>query len=153
MARKELPEINASSLADIAFLLLTFFLIATSINKSQGITRVLPDYLNQPDNPPEISKRNILRIHIDSTGQISKNQQEILTIESVKELVKKHVDNAGGVSASGEVCDYCSGERLVEFSEHPTEAIVSIEFNKATSVKYYFAVLNEVKKGYSLDSY
>ena len=53
MARKELPEINASSLADIAFLLLTFFLVATSMDKSAGIQRQLPD-LSNPSPPIKI---------------------------------------------------------------------------------------------------
>ncbi len=139
MARKELPEINASSLADIAFLLLTFFLIATSMDKSEGIQRQLPDIIDNP-NPIEVQQQNVIEFVANAYGQVlykeDPNDVRQVNVGEVKNLVKDFIDNNG----KGD-CNYCQGKRNPKLSDNPTSAIVSIKFDKGTSWENYMITL------------
>jgi biopolymer transport protein ExbD len=93
MARK-LNEINASSMADISFLLLIFFLVTTSMNVSTGLSRRLPPPL-PPDHVPEdidINKRNIFVVKINSENKLLV-QNEVLDIRDLKEKAKEFIEN------------------------------------------------------------
>lgn len=93
MARK-LNEINASSMADISFLLLIFFLVTTSMNVSTGLTRRLPPPL-PPDQKPQdidIKKRNIFVVKINSLNQLLVQGEE-MNIRDLKEKAKEFVKN------------------------------------------------------------
>lgn len=154
MARRELPEVNASSLADIAFLLLTFFLIATSMDKQEGVQRQLPDLNKVTDDMViEVQQQNAIEFVANAFGQIlyvenpDDNIRQI-NIKEVKELVKKHVDNGGGTDKEGNQCTYCQGARSSKLSDHPSKAIVSIKFDKGTSWKDYMALQGEVEAAY-----
>ena len=61
--KRKIPEINAGSMADIAFLLLIFFLVATTMNTDTGIQRVLPPWVDNPtDDAPPIKERNLMQV-------------------------------------------------------------------------------------------
>ena len=83
MAKRELQEINAGSMADIAFLLLVFFLVTTTLATDQGIERSLP---KKEENPPEIIviKRNILEISINLKDQMKEQNEELDMLEDEK---------------------------------------------------------------------
>lgn len=156
MARKEVPEVNASSLADIAFLLLTFFLIATSMDKQEGIQRQLPDLT--VDNPPVVvQQNNAIEFVANAFGQIlyKEDPENIrqINVGEIKNLVMEHVDNGGGVDAEGNPCDYCGagpdGTRSALLSDHPSLAVVSIQFDKGTSWEDYIALQGEIEAAYS----
>lgn len=68
MAKKKTPEINSSSTADIAFLLLCFFLMTTTMNKDDGISRRLPPMprADQQTKEQDINKRNVVIVKINS---------------------------------------------------------------------------------------
>lgn len=71
MAKRDVGEINAGSMADIAFLLLIFFLVTTTMEVDAGIGRQLPlkiDYVGPP--PPPINKRNVLEILANSKDEL-----------------------------------------------------------------------------------
>lgn len=153
MARKELPEVNASSLADIAFLLLTFFLIATSMDKQAGIQRMLPDLNRNPEEiVTQVEQQNAIEFVANAYGQILYKQdpsdQRVINVMEVRQLVIDHVDNGGGVNAEGERCDYCQGSRRADLSSHPHLAIVSIKFDKATDWSNYMALQGEIDAAY-----
>lgn len=156
MARKELPEVNASSLADIAFLLLTFFLIATSMDKQEGIQRQLPD-LTVVNDPIKVEQQNAIEFVANAFGQILYKEDpdkiEQINIKGIKELVMEHVDNGGGVDKDGNPCSYCTGgpdgARSAGLSDHPSQAIVSIKFDKGTSWEDYMALQGEIEAAYS----
>lgn len=153
MARKELPEINASSLADIAFLLLTFFLIATSMDKQEGVQRQLPDLNKVTDDMViEVQQQNAIEFVANAFGQIlyieDPDVVRQVNIKEVKELVKEHVDNGGGTDKEGNQCTYCQGTRNPKLSDHPSKAIISIKFDKGTSWKDYMALQGEIESAY-----
>ena len=59
MARRSAPEVNAGSMADIAFLLLIFFLVTTTLEKDNGIARQLPPIDKSEIEPPKIKEKNL----------------------------------------------------------------------------------------------
>ncbi len=147
MARRELPEINASSMADIAFLLLTFFLIATTLNKDEGIQRLVPD---PNEEPPEIiiHEQNLLRILVNKMGQIQINGENA-EMKDIQPRVKEFVDNGGGIGEKTNApCEYCNGARDPQSSKTPQDAIVSLELDKTTPYNYFFTVENYIDKAY-----
>lgn len=157
MARKELPEVNASSLADIAFLLLTFFLIATSMDKQEGIQRQLPDLnKDQKDIKIKVEQQNAIEFIANAYGQIlykeDPDQLRQINVMEVKNLVMEHVDNGTGVDADGNQCTWCQGgpdgQRTAALSDHPKLAIISIKFDKGTSWKDYMALQGEIEAAY-----
>ncbi|MFN3939973.1 MAG: ExbD/TolR family protein, partial [Chitinophagales bacterium] len=64
------PEVNASSMADIAFLLLIFFLVTTEISIDEGINVTLPPYSDVPPPPVESNDRNTLTVNVNSRDQL-----------------------------------------------------------------------------------
>ena len=70
MARKELPEINAGSMADIAFLLLIFFLVTTTMDVDSGISRKLSEKPPENYDPPVVKMKNIFEININRNDQL-----------------------------------------------------------------------------------
>ena len=69
MAKREIPEINAGSMADIAFLLLIFFLVTTTMEKDTAYVRKIPKKLELPQTDP-IEKRNICDIAANNENQL-----------------------------------------------------------------------------------
>ena len=93
MARKKTPEINASSTADIAFLLLTFFLMTTTMDVDSGLFRRLPP-MPPPDQviAPPVAKRNILQVLVNKNDLLAVNG-ELMQIENLKEKAKEFILN------------------------------------------------------------
>ena len=69
--KRELQEINAGSMADIAFLLLVFFLVTTTMDTSWGLSRLLPPPLDEipPDQPP-VKERNVFVVLANANDQL-----------------------------------------------------------------------------------
>ena len=147
MAKKKraVPKINASSMADVAFLLLIFFLVTTTMNTDAGMLVRLPQWVEPEDLPPpdEANKRNVFQILVNQYDQLLVNGEEI-KVTRLKSKTKAFVDNNG----SGE-CDYCSGLRLPNSSDSPHKAIVSLKNDRATSYDMYISVYNELKAAYN----
>lgn len=70
MAKREIPEINAGSMADIAFLLLIFFLVTTTMDKDQALLRSIPKKIENPPPPPDVFKRNECAIRANNENQL-----------------------------------------------------------------------------------
>lgn len=139
-------EVNAGSMADIAFLLLIFFLVTTSIENDAGLNRLMPPE-NNVDNV-YIKEQNLFEISINNSDQIMA-EGEILEIVNLKRMVVAFIDNGGYTSGIEGYCDYCKGERLADLSENPFKAIISIKAQRNTSYPVYVAVQNEVLAAYN----
>lgn len=142
-SQKSAPPVNAGSMADIAFLLLIFFLVTTTISADKGINRKLP-----PNCPPrtdcsiEINERNILRIVLNSKNELMVDNERI-EIEDLKAVTKLFLDNNGNGS-----CTYCNGTSLALLSDHPEDAVVSLSTSEDSNYASFIAVQDELSTAY-----
>ncbi|WP_298896245.1 biopolymer transporter ExbD [uncultured Psychroserpens sp.] len=144
-SRRLCPQVNAGSMADIAFLLLIFFLVTAAIpEKDEGITRKLP-----PPCPPNticdediIKQRNILEVKINSKNELWV-ENEIVNIEELKDIAIAFLDNNGD-----NTCNYCNGLKDNNSSDNPNKAVISLNNDKLTSYKFYIQVQDELTKAY-----
>jgi biopolymer transport protein ExbD len=88
MAKRDIPEINAGSMADIAFLLLIFFLVTTTMDKDQAYKRSIPKKIVSNVPPVEVQERDVLAIKSNNQNQIL-IREEIVNIEDISEKVLK----------------------------------------------------------------
>ena len=145
MAKRSAPEVNAGSMADIAFLLLIFFLVTTTIETDSGLNRKLPPMEDQVD-PPIIREKNIFTVLVSKNDQLLV-EEELTDIADLRSLAIAFLDNGGGVG--DEACDYCQGERDEASSDNPDKAIISLKNDRETSYKVYIAVQNELVAAYN----
>lgn len=100
MARRELSEINAGSMADIAFLLLIFFLVTTTMDTDKGILRILPPPIDEEDpDPPEVKEKNVYVVLVNANDQLLV-EGEPMRIENLKEGAMEFLTNSGVFSDS-----------------------------------------------------
>ncbi len=145
MARKKRgapPEVNAGSMADIAFLLLIFFLVTTTIGVDQGINRKLPPFQDNPQVPP-INERNILTVLVNLNDQLMVEDQ-LMDIKDLRQTAIKFLENNGDGT-----CTYCEGSKDAKSSDNPTKAVISLSNDGKTSYKMYLAVQNELVAAYN----
>jgi biopolymer transport protein ExbD len=89
MAKREIPEINAGSMADIAFLLLIFFLVTTTMDKDTGILRQMSVKIEiKPDEIVDVAKRNLMKIQANAQGQLM-IRKDLAQLADVREKVKE----------------------------------------------------------------
>jgi biopolymer transport protein ExbD len=133
MAGKKLPEINASSMADIAFLLLVFFLVTTEIDIDEGINVVLPPWSDEP--PPDVKQnnRNTLAVLVNSRNELLV-EEERFEIDELRDYTKRFIMNNG---------------RDPEMSDSPQKAIVSFKGDVGTNYETYIQVYNELRGAYN----
>lgn len=153
MARRENPEINAGSMADIAFLLLIFFLVTTTMDVDSGISKKLAEKPPADYDPPKIKEKNLFQISINRNNELFVNN-DVMELKDLKAAATKFIDNGGDVGnpvngAPGKACDYCNGDRDKSSSDHPNKAIISIESDRATEYGTYVTVQNELLGAYS----
>ena len=145
MARKRRgapPEVNAGSMADIAFLLLIFFLVTTTIGVDQGINRLLPRY--EPDPVvPDINERNILTVLVNKDNQLLVNER-IVELKDLRQTAIDFIENNGDGS-----CTYCLGKKDPKLSDSPQDAVISLNNDGQTSYETYIAVQNELVGAYN----
>ena len=129
--QREDAEIPGASLADIAFLLLVFFLLVTTIDIDTGIGLVLPP---EPDDtpPPHVEERNMLKILVNARGMVLLDGEHTPVFE-VRNKVKEFVDNHG---------------QDPDLSDSPDKAIVSIKSHRQTRYSVYINMFDEVVGAY-----
>ncbi|MFH6602443.1 ExbD/TolR family protein [Maribacter algicola] len=136
------PEVNAGSMADIAFLLLIFFLVTTTIETDAGLDRMLP-----PIEPPEedviIKQKNIFQVLINKNGQLLADDN-IIGLKELRVKAMDFLDNNGDGT-----CTYCKGKKDAESSDNPTKAIISLKNDRETKYGTYITVQNEIVGAYN----
>lgn len=145
MARRSAPEVNAGSMADIAFLLLIFFLVTTTIETDSGINRKLPP-MDEIIDPPIIKERNIFTVVVNKNNQILVEEKP-MDLRDIRKEAVAFLDNGGGIG--DEACDYCQGSKDRSSSDNPEKAIISLKNDRETDYKIYISVQNELVAAYN----
>lgn len=162
MARKKgrmAQEVNAGSMADIAFLLLIFFLVTTTIASDKGILNFLPPKQDPNQPPPEIllNERNIFNILVNANDQLLVEGDYLENTNNLAEQVKEFLLNFGAPDEEAVALFNSLPASLREkarrdpsSSDHPMSggAVVSIKTNRGTSYEMYLEVLDQVKRAY-----
>ncbi|VAV85997.1 Biopolymer transport exbD protein [hydrothermal vent metagenome] len=148
MAKRAAPEVNAGSMADIAFLLLIFFLVTTTMEKDSGINRKLPP-IEDSDEDVIIKQKNIFTVLLNGKDQLLV-EDEIMELKDLRAAAVEFLDNGGGTDADGNKCDYCKGKKDPRSSDHPDKAIISLKNERKTSYGQYISVQNELVAAYNV---
>jgi biopolymer transport protein ExbD len=146
MAKRDAPEINAGSMADIAFLLLVFFLVTTTMDSDMGMMRKLPPTL-PPDmpKPPPIKDRNVFVVLANSNDQLLV-EGELMDISQLKEAAKEFIENPMNVETLPE-------KKPTEIplfgTRQVSKQVISLQNDNGTSYELYIQVQNELAAAYN----
>ena len=141
--RRNLPEINAGSMADIAFLLLIFFLVTTTMDVDSGIPRKLPP-ISDNEESPEIKKINIFVVAVNNHDKI------LAGIGSATNRVSFNGDGSISSSLKDDIKAFVSNNsKNPNSSENPQKAVVSLQNQEGTSYNTYINLQNELTKAYN----
>ncbi|MCY2685694.1 ExbD/TolR family protein [Salinimicrobium sp. TH3] len=146
MARRSTPEVNAGSLADIAFLLLIFFLVTTTIETDSGISRKLPPMQDENVEPPIIKEKNIFKVIVNRNNDLLV-EDELMELKDLRDAAVAFLDNGGGVGP--EACTYCEGAGDPTSSDNPIKAVIMLVNDRQTEYGTYIAVQNELVGAYN----
>jgi len=114
--RTKMQEVNSSSMSDIAFLLLVFFLVTTTISLDKGISLILP----AEGNEMEVNKNNIVNVRINDQGNVLFGDQPT----AIKDIKRRAIDKINGNQ----------------------NIIFSVLTTKRTKYKFYIQVLDQLKQ-------
>lgn len=126
-------EINAGSMADIAFLLLIFFLVTTTIVEDKGITVKLPPWSEEEPDIQKLKERNVYSVLVNANNELLV-RGEVMRISDLRENAKEFIANP---------------RNRPDLSEKPTMAIISLKNDRGTEYNTYLQVYNELKGAYN----
>ncbi|MBP6610028.1 MAG: biopolymer transporter ExbD [Paludibacter sp.] len=148
MGKRKTSEINSSSMADIAFLLLIFFLVTTSMSTSTGLARRLPQPLPPDMKAPDVdvNKRNIFIVKINSQNQLMV-QGELMEVRELRSKAKEFIKNEGNdphlpVKESMNI-------PLLGTMEVTKDHVISLQNDVDTQYQAYIEVQNELVAAYN----
>ena len=147
--KRKTPGINGSSSADIAFMLLIFFLITTSMDTDQGLARRLPPPVpkdQKKDADMDIKKRNLLVVLVSSSNQVL-CANEVIDVKQLKDKVKEFIDNPYNDATKPEKVEVdvpFFGKTMVTKNH-----VISLQNDRGTSYQTYIDVQNELAAAYN----
>ncbi|MBE6177051.1 MAG: biopolymer transporter ExbD [Alistipes sp.] len=153
--KRKVPEVNSSSQADIAFSLLIFFLVATTMNTDTGLARMLPPMPpeNQQQEDIKVKERNLFLVLISGNGAImagTPNNQEIIDLrqltEKAKEFVLNPYNDENLPEMKEEEFDLPDGSKWV----YPvSQGVISLQTTRDTGYQAYIQVQNELTRAFN----
>ena len=141
---KKTPELNSASSADIAFLLLSYFLMTTTMNQDSGLQRRLPPIPdeNQEVQDQKVNRRNIIIVRINSADRLFAGN-EPMDVSFLKDKVKEFLVNPNNDPNLPER----TPKEIESFGTYNvSKGIISLQNDRGTSYKAYIAVQNELVK-------
>lgn len=130
-ARRLAAELNAGSMADIAFLLLSFFMMTTVIREEKGLAVILPQALTDMAEP--VHDRNVFTVQINGNDQFLVEGERRTSLEGVQDEITKFILNNG---------------HDPHLSVSPQQAVVSLKTDRGTSYRAFIDALNEIQGTY-----
>jgi biopolymer transport protein ExbD len=130
--RRSAAAVDASAMADIAFLLLVFFMVTTVIKDEAGLMLLLPPHMERLE-PYPIADRNLYKVQINSADQLMVNGERRANLAGVKDEIKAFVLNKGEIET---------------LSDNPTKAVVSLKADRGTSHAAFVRALDELQGAY-----
>jgi biopolymer transport protein ExbD len=140
---RKTPEIPSASMADIAFMLLIFFITATSMDVDSGLERVLPQMPpdnEKPDDTPPIKERNVFSVLLDQYNRLMV-EGEIIRVEDLREKAKEFMTNPGN---SENLPETKPTEIPLLGNFDVTKGVISLRNDHGTQYGMYLAVQNEL---------
>ncbi len=126
-------EINAGSMADIAFLLLIFFLVTTTIVEDKGVLVKLPPWSEEPPDITKLKTRNVYSVLVNADDQLLVRGEE-MKVSELRDNAKIFIKNP---------------QKLENMAENPKKAIISMKNDRGTKYETYLEVYNELKAAYN----
>ena len=153
--KRKVQEINAGSMADISFLLLIFFLVATTMNTDTGLMRMLPPMPpeNQQQEEIKVKARNLFLVLISGSGNIMAGvpgKQEQIVLGQLKDMAKEFITNPMDDENLPEKVD-----REIDMADgskwtYPvSEGVVSLQTTRDTGYQAYIMVQNELTRAFN----
>ena len=153
--KRKVQEINAGSMADISFLLLIFFLVATTMNTDTGLMRMLPPMPpeNQQQEEIKVKERNLFLVLISGSGNIMAGvpgKQEQIVLGQLKDMAKEFITNPMDDENLPEKVD-----REIDMADgskwtYPvSEGVVSLQTTRDTGYQAYIMVQNELTRAFN----
>lgn len=138
--KKKLPALNSSSMSDISFLLLTFFLLTSSINTDMGIQRRLPPPSDPNVKPPDIHRRNTFVVLVNKDDQLLFNG-ELGEINLLKERAKEFLSNPNNLD---NLPEKMTKDIPLLGTVEVSKGVISLQNDRGTSYEMYLMVQNEL---------
>ncbi|MCT4587932.1 MAG: biopolymer transporter ExbD [Carboxylicivirga sp.] len=143
MAKREVQEVNAGSMADIAFLLLIFFLVTTTMDTDTGLATLLPPPVEEePEDTPPVKERNVFTVLINSQNQllVEGKPMEVRDLtEATKEFILNPMDDENLPEKKDIEVEFF-GTREV------TKGVISLQNDRDTEYQTYLMVQNELQR-------
>ena len=153
--KRKVPEVNSSSQADIAFSLLIFFLVATTMNTDTGLARMLPPMPpeNQQQEDVKVKERNLFLVLISGNGAImagTPKNQEIIDLrqltEKAKEFILNPMDDKDLPEKKDEEIEMPDGSK---WTYPVSQGVVSLQTTRDTGYQAYIQVQNELTRAFN----
>jgi biopolymer transport protein ExbD len=146
---KKIPQINASSMADISFLLLIFFLVPTSMDVNQGLARRLPPPPdpNQKLEEKDINQRNLLLVKINSANQLMVEGQ-LIDVRQLREKAKEFILNVQDDENLPKLVEEDFGAPIGTI-KYTKDHVISVQSDVETQYQAYLDVQNELVAAYN----
>ncbi len=146
MARRESQEVNAGSMADIAFLLLIFFLVTTTMDSDMGLGTILPPYEEEPevDNKAK-NERNVFEILVNANNQLMVEKQE-MDIAELTEATKEFILNPHNLP---ELSDKEPKTITLLGQRQVSKGVISLQTANDTKYQVYLMVQNELLRAFN----
>lgn len=139
---KPVREVNAGSMADIAFLLLIFFLVTTTMDVDTGIIRKLPPPLDPSADPPKVKDRNVLKVLVNKNDRLMVDGKPA-TVSNLADRAKTFLMNPQNredmPDKTTKEIDYLGAVQV-------SKGIISLKNDRGTSYNMYIQVQNELTK-------
>lgn len=154
MAKRNIPEVNAGSMADIAFLLLIFFLVTTTMDIDTGLMRVLPPIPEDNIDLPEMRMRNVFVVLANANDNLLVEGEWMADVTDLKAAAKEFIIGKPGDPGDERFPEFkkVTDPLLIKYfgaNQMISKQVVSLQNDRGTSYKLYIAIQDQLASAYT----